>query len=253
MFPKSYSNVSWLLCCLIWNHNITATSILVDQSKHDIFYFFSKKSPASVFKVPAAGCYFDPENDCTENKSWVTDKGFKTKWWDNTCKLWDLKVVRCCYLTLGARSFSCAVSSFGKSLYSDLSFSCGFATHVINSASVMLKIEDMAARYRDLELTSPSPPPQILYPNFKKLHQFLNTWICVSSEKKKEEVGRARVWVWYLIPFYARFFLICQHHFGENVVVQFCPWFNFNFFFVLNSLPYITIAKNKGKLKLNQG
>ena len=123
MFPKSYSNVSWLLCCLIWNHNITATSILVDQSKHDIFYFFSKKSPASVFKVPAAGCYFDPENDCTENKSWVTDKGFKTKWWDNTCKLWDLRVVRCgCYLTLGARSFSCAVSSFGKSLYSDLSF-----------------------------------------------------------------------------------------------------------------------------------
>ena len=121
-FPKSYSNISWLLYCLIWNHNITATSISVDWSKHDIFYFFGKKSPASVFKVLAAGCYFDPENDCTENKSWVTDKGFKTKWWDNTCKLRDLKVVRCCHLTLGARSFSCAVSSFGKSLYSDLSF-----------------------------------------------------------------------------------------------------------------------------------
>ena len=164
MFPKSYSNVSWLLCCLIWNHNITATSILVDQSKHDIFYFFSKKSPASVFKVPAAGCYFDPQNDCTENKSWVTDKGFKTKWWDNTCKLWDVRVVRWgCYLTLGARSFSCAVSSFGKSLYSDLSFSCGFATHVINSASVVLKIQNMVVRYQDLELTNPFPPPP---PNF---------------------------------------------------------------------------------------
>ena len=41
-FPKSYSNVSWLLYCLIWNHNITATSISVDWSKHDIFYFFGK-------------------------------------------------------------------------------------------------------------------------------------------------------------------------------------------------------------------
>ena len=56
-----------------------SNSISVNQSKHAIFYFFGRKSPASVFKVSAAG-YYDLENDCTENKSWVTDKGFKTKW-----------------------------------------------------------------------------------------------------------------------------------------------------------------------------
>ena len=146
-----------------------------------------------MFKVPAAGWYFDPENDCTENNSWVTDKGFKTKWWDNTCKLRDLKVVRCCYLTLGARSFSCAVSTFGKSLYSDLSFSCGFATHVINSASVMLKIQDMVARYQDLELTSPPPPPT---PKFctltlKNSTSFLiHEHVRVQKKRRKRWVGQ---------------------------------------------------------------
>ena len=38
------------LYCLIWNYNITVTSISVAWSKHDIFYFFCKKTPASVFK-----------------------------------------------------------------------------------------------------------------------------------------------------------------------------------------------------------
>ena len=167
-----------------------------------------------MFKVPAAGCYFDPENDCTENKSWVTGKGFKTKWWDNTCNLRDLKVVRCCYLTLGARSFSCAVSSFGKCLYSDLSFCCGFAPHVINTASGMLKIQDMVARYQDLELTNSSPPPLNFGPWLYKtppVLEYMNT-----CEFRKKE-GRGE--------FHASPFPICQHHFDVNVVVQFRPWF----------------------------
>ena len=217
----SFSNVSWLLYCLIRNHNITATSISVDWSKHDIFYFFGKKSPASVFKVPAAGCYFNPENDCTENKSWVTDKGFKTKWWDNTCKLRDLKVVRCCYLTLGARSFSCAVSSFSKSLYSDLSFSCGFATHVINSASVMLKIEDMAARYRDLELTSPSPPPKFCTLTLKNSTSFwIHEYVWVQKKRRKRWVGQEFEYdTWYLsTPDSSQF---------VNIILVKMLWFNF--------------------------
>ena len=66
-------------------------------------------------------------------------------------------------------------------------------------------------------------------------------------EKKKEELGRARVRVLYLIPFYASPFLICQHHFDENVVVQFCPWYHYH------TLPYPKQRKIKIKprIKLN--
>ena len=156
----------FLGCFIVWYGITTLQRLLfqlTDQSMtFSISSVKSRQQVCSKCWQLAAGCYFDPENDCTENTSWVTDKGFKTKWWDNTCKLRDLKVVRCCHLTLGARSFSCAVSSFGKSLYSDLSFSCGFATHVINSASVMLKIQNTVVRYQDLELTNPYPPA----PNF---------------------------------------------------------------------------------------
>lgn len=55
-FHSFYLTSSWLLYCLgIWNayYNIIVSLISLGRSKHDIFYFFSEKSPASVLKVPA--------------------------------------------------------------------------------------------------------------------------------------------------------------------------------------------------------